>query len=90
MFVFVEHRHRPGAGKEREIDVFGAAGAEQWVCQSKWTEGRKTGIGVLKKLFEQGKALQDEEGRRTIRMWLFSHDGLTRQAQDFAPKNGIF
>ena len=84
------HRHRPGSGKDREIDVFGAAGAEQWVCQSKWIEGCKTGIGVLKRLFEQSKALKDEEERRTIRMWMFSNDGLTRRAEDFAEKNGIF
>ena len=35
-FSYVRHRVRPGSGKGRETDVPGAAGPEQWVCQSKW------------------------------------------------------
>ncbi len=90
MFVYVEHRHRPGAGKDREIDVLGAAGAEQWVCQSKWTQGRSTGTGVLKKLLEQRRVLMDGEERRTVRLWLFAHDGLSRDAEVYARENEIF
>ncbi len=89
MIVYVEHRHRSGSGKDGEIDVLGAAGAEQWICQSKWTVGRKAGIDVLRKLLEQGRVLKDGQERRTIRLWLFSHDGLTQKAKTFARENGI-
>ncbi len=90
MFIFVEHRHRPGSGKGREMDVLGAAGAEQWICQSKWTEGRKSGIKILEELLAQGEILRDGKDYRTIRLWIFSHGGLTKQAENFARKHGIF
>ncbi|MBT3368186.1 MAG: hypothetical protein HN416_13620, partial [Nitrospina sp.] len=40
-FIFVRQRMRLGSGKGREIDVVGAGGGYNWVCQSKWIKGKK-------------------------------------------------
>ncbi|QTA82434.1 p-loop domain-containing protein [Desulfonema limicola] len=90
MFFFLRHRYRPESGKGREIDVLAAAGPEVWVCQSKWVTGRKIGIAVLKELILQAQTAKQDFDPETVYMWLFAHDGLTKQAQAFAEKNGIF
>ncbi len=79
-FVFVRHRVRLSSGKGREIDILGAAGAEQWVCQSKWVKGKKMGKAVM---------VREDMEPLEIRMWLFAHDGLTKQAEAFARRHGI-
>ena len=88
-FTYVRHRVRPGSGRGREIDVLGAAGAEQWVCQSKWVTGSKTGIGVLRELADQADLVRKDMDPRTLRMWIFAHNGLTGPALKFAGKHGI-
>ena len=88
-FSYIDHRVRISAGKGREIDVLGAAGREQWVCQSKWVTGDKIGIGVLRKLVAQAEMVRERKKASTIRMWLFAHEGLTPKAKSFA-KNRAF
>ena len=90
MFFYIEHRHRLGSGKGKEIDVLGAAGGEEWICQSKWTEGRKAGVAVVRALHAQGELVQEEREPIRLRLWLFSHDGLTDAAKAFADQHGIF
>ncbi len=89
-FTYVRHRVRPGSGRGREIDVLGAAGAEQWVCQSKWVTGSKIGVGDLRKLAAQADLVRKDMDPRTLRMWIFAHNGLTGPALKFAKKHGIF
>ena len=89
-FVYVEHRHRFGSGKNREIDVFGAAGIEKWVCQSKWLKHKKAGVDVLRILVQQAEWIKQEDKDLIVNMWIFTHNGLTAQAKKFAKENNIF
>ncbi|MDM8538029.1 hypothetical protein QUF70_14835 [Desulfobacterales bacterium HSG17] len=88
-FVFVRHRMRLETGKGKEIDIYGAAGTEKWVCQSKWIKEKKTGIGVLKELKAQADEVLKENPARTVIMWMFAHNGLTAPALNFAKKHKI-
>ncbi len=88
-FFYIEHRMRLGSGKGREIDVFGSAGSEKWVCQSKWLEKDKVGVGVLRELLAQAEDVKRENEPRILRMWLFSNNGLTAPARKMAEKHGI-
>ncbi|MCP4104402.1 MAG: hypothetical protein GY749_02525, partial [Desulfobacteraceae bacterium] len=88
-FTFVRCRYRPESGKGREIDVLGAAGPEQWVCQSKWVKGEKIGISVLKVLMSQADTIKEALDPQIVRMWIFAHDGLTSEAEAFAKEHGI-
>ncbi|QTA81140.1 NTP hydrolase p-loop-containing [Desulfonema limicola] len=88
-FVFIRHRYRPESGKDNEIDILAAAGPEVWVCQSKWVTGKKIGIAVLKILKSQAETAKQDLAPQKVIMWLFAHDGLTKQARAFAEKHGI-
>jgi len=88
-FTFVRHRFRISSGKGRKIDILGAAGEEQWVCQSKWVQGNKISTGVLKDLKAQADEVKKEKDPEIMRMWIFAHDGLSRPALKFAEKHGI-
>jgi hypothetical protein len=86
---FVRHRVRLSAGTGKEIDLFAAVGTEKWVCQSKWETTRKIGAEVLRTLMAQAEAVQTDYPRNTVRMWLFAHQGLTREAERLAKQQGI-
>ena len=88
-FAFVRNRYRLGSGKGREIDVIGAAGVEVWVCQSKWRKARPAGADVLERLLEQADWIKEDMDPLEIRLWLFSHDGLTADAEKMAREKGI-
>ncbi|MDM8537249.1 hypothetical protein QUF70_10880, partial [Desulfobacterales bacterium HSG17] len=88
-FSYVRHRVRIESGRGREIDILGAAGSEKWVCQSKWVTGNKTGISVLRELKAQAEEVREGKSHRIIRMWIFAHNGLTKQAGVYAEKHGI-
>ncbi len=90
LFIYVRHRVRLGSGKGQEIDVLGAADSAVWVCQSKWITGKRIGVDVLKSMREQGEAVREEMNPNTLRIWIFANDGLTKQAQTYAEKHGIF
>ncbi|OQY58546.1 MAG: hypothetical protein B6245_11260 [Desulfobacteraceae bacterium 4572_88] len=47
------------------------------------------GTDVLRDLMSQADAVREDFGPRTVRMWLFAHDGLTAEAEDFAREHGI-
>ena len=88
-FNYIDHRVRTGAGKGHEIDIAGAAGPEQWVCESKWIKGRKAGVAEVEELIKKTDELTRDGGLRLVRMWLFSHDGLTEEAQELAAQRGV-
>jgi len=88
-FYYVRHRMRIGPGKGCDIDLFGAAGTEKWVCQSKWVTGDRIGRGILEELADQADAVRRDMNPRVIRMWIFAHEGLTGPALKFAEENGI-
>jgi hypothetical protein len=88
-FVYVEHRVRQGSGKGCEIDIVAAAGPEQWVCESKWVKGRKAGKADVEELVEKAEAWIHFRQARVAKMWLFSHDGLTDEAQEYAAEKGV-
>ncbi|MBV7332142.1 hypothetical protein KFU94_28705 [Chloroflexi bacterium TSY] len=86
---YVRHRVRLQLGQGQEIDLLAAIGTEKWVCQSKWVTTRKIGPAVLRELMAQAEAVQTEYESNSIRMWIFAHEGLTRDALELAQKEGI-
>ncbi|MCP4646992.1 MAG: hypothetical protein GY852_04545, partial [bacterium] len=88
-FNYVRHRVKLSAGRGREVDVLGAAGIEKWVCQSKWVMDAGIGKDVLEEMVSQAEMLREENDQRVIRMWIFAHNGLTKDALAFAEKHGI-
>ena len=87
-FTYVHHRVRLSSGQGKEIDLYGAAGSEIWIGQSKWTKER-TGIKVLRELQAQGEQVKIEREPLTLRLWLFSGNGLTDEAEEYARAQGI-
>jgi len=69
--------------------LLGAIGTEKWVCQSKWLTTKKVGVNVLHALLEQAAAVQAEFTRNTVRIWLFAHEGLTKEAEKLAQEQSI-
>ena len=88
-FAFVRQRMRLGSGDGQEIDVIGAAGAEIWVCQSKWVERDPAGIAVLDELLAQAEVVQADMRPRLLRKWLFAYNGLTKDAESYADEHNI-
>ncbi len=88
-FIYVRHRMRIGSGKGREIDVIGAAGGEVWVCRSRWVKDHKMGMDVLKELVSQAETVKEDMNPQVVRLWIFAHEGLTKDAVVFAEKQGI-
>ncbi len=88
-FSYVHHRVRLGSGTGKEIDLFGAAGSEVWICQSKWWTQEKVGMEELQEFLAQGEQVQAERTPRTLRLWLFAYRGLTGKAQQCAREQGI-
>ena len=62
-FVYVRHRVRLGSGKGREIDVLGAGGGYQWICQSKWIKGKRIGPEAVDELMQQAELVYKDMGR---------------------------
>jgi hypothetical protein len=88
-FTYVHHRVRLGSGTGKEIDLFGAAGAEVWIGQSKWWTKDKVGLKELRVFLAQGEQVQAERSPRILRLWLFAYSGLTPKAKAFAREHGI-
>jgi len=89
LFYYVRHRVQLGAENDPDIDVLGAAGGEKWVCQSKWVTRGKIGIKTLEYLVSQADTVRKDMNPKVIRMWIFAHEGLTKQALAYAEKHGI-
>jgi len=88
-FFYVHHRVRLGSGTGQEIDLFGAAGSEVWIGQSKWWVNDKVGLKELRTFLAQGEQVQAERSPRTLRLWLFAYSGLTPKARQFAHAHNI-
>lgn len=88
-FSYVHHRVRLGSGAGREIDLFGAAGSEVWIGQSKWWTNKKVGPAVLHAFLEQGDQVREERDPRTLRLWVFAYSGFTPEAEALAREHGI-
>ena len=89
MFHYVRHRVQLGAEDDPDIDVLGAAGSEKWVCQSKWVTGSKIGIRTLRELMSQADTVRKDMNPKVIQMWIFAHEGLTKEGLAYAEKHGI-
>jgi len=88
-FFYVHHRVRLSSGAGKEIDLFGAAGSEVWIGQSKWWTTKKVGLKELRDFLAQGEQVQAERTPRILRLWLFAYSGLTPKANAFAREHGI-
>ncbi len=90
-FIFIDQRHRPGAGPKMEIDIYAAAGKEVWLAESKWWNKRKVGMDVINNMLAQAEIVKEREGKhlKTLRLWLFAHDGVTEEAEKRIQKKGI-
>ncbi len=90
-FFYIDQRHRKGAGKRMEVDIYGGAATEVWMAESKWRSGRKAGPDVVEHLLRQGEILKRREKKylKLLRLWIFSHDGFTRQAEEQMEQNQV-
>ncbi len=57
--------------------------------QSKFVQGRKIGLPVLRNLASLADAVMEDKEPNLVRMWLFANFGLTGPAGDFAKERGI-
>jgi hypothetical protein len=91
-FFYIRHRVRLGAGAGREIDVYAAAGADVWICESKWWQDRKVGVSEIEVFIEKAALVRqfEGEGLRTLRCWFFSHSGFTEDAIGLMQEEDIF
>jgi hypothetical protein len=82
-FFYVWHRVRLGAGAEKEIDIYAAAGAEVWIGESKWWQRRKVGRVEVETFLRKGEVVREAEGKdlQVLRLWFFAHDGFTGEAE---------
>jgi hypothetical protein len=90
-FNYIAHRTRLGAAADMELDVEAAAGKEMWICESKWRKGKKAGVKDVESLLHKADLLQKREGPglRILRLWFFSHDGFTTEAEKYMAKNDV-
>jgi len=90
-FNYIAHRTRLGAASDMEIDVEAAAGKEMWICESKWWRGKKADITEVESLLYKADLLRKKEGPglRILRLWFFSHDGFTAEAEEFMTEKGV-
>ncbi|MEA1934687.1 MAG: hypothetical protein U9N60_09720 [Thermodesulfobacteriota bacterium] len=90
-FFYIWHRVRLGAGVEKEIDIYAAAGAEVWIGESKWWRGRKVGRVEVETFLRKGKFVREAEGEglQMLRLWFFAHDGFTEEAEALMREKGV-
>ncbi len=90
-FSYIHHRVRLGAAKDMEVDVYAAAGAEVWLGESKWWQGRKAGVPEVESLLTKGRMVRSNlgEGLEVLRLWIFAHDGFTEEAKELMAKNQV-
>jgi len=90
-FFYIWHRVRLGAGVEKEIDIYAAAGAEVWIGESKWWRGRKVGCVEVETFLRKGSLVREAEGKdlQVLRLWFFAHDGFTEEAEALMREKGM-
>jgi hypothetical protein len=89
-FTYLRLRERLGIGKDKKIDIHGAAGIEHRVAESKWYQDRKVGLSLVKKLLEKAELVKKERTPDYVRSWFFALQGFTPEAEDFMRKHQIF
>jgi len=89
-FIYIDQRYRLGSGKGKEIDIFGSAGRDFWIAESKW---HKTPVDekVIENLIRQGKLVREKMGKnvRSITLWLFASNGVTEHAKKRLEDNSV-
>ncbi len=90
-FFYIDQRRRQGIGKNMEVDIYGGAATEVWLAESKWRAGKKTGQEAVQKLLDQGELVRQRKGKylKVLRLWIFSHDGFTSQAERLMEQNQV-
>ncbi len=90
-FSYIDQRHKPGTGKKMEVDIYAAAGPEIWMAESKWWSGDKVGTDVVETLLRQAEIVRERkrEVLKTLRLWIFAHDGVTGPAEELMRQNGM-
>ncbi len=90
-FSYIHHRVRLGAAADMEVDVYGAAGGEVWLCESKWRRNRKAGVKDVRSLLAKGRRVTEDKGDdlQLLRLWFFSHGGFTAEAQTLMADQGV-
>jgi hypothetical protein len=90
-FFYISQRSKFGESQGLEVDIYAAAGKEIWLTESKWWQGRKVGKKVVGNLLEQAAEVRRREGEylRTLRLWIFAHDGVTKEAERLMRKHHI-
>ena len=91
-FFYIRHRVRLGAAAEMEVDLYAAAGAEVWIGESKWWRGRKAGRAEVEIFLHKADLVREVEGEglQILRVWFFSHDGFTKEAEALMREKGMF
>ncbi len=89
-FIYIDQRHRPGTGLKRETDIYASSGKEIWLGESKWWN-TPVGPEPVKNLIRQGEVVRKREGKslKTLRLWLFAHEGVTENAEKLMSEHGI-
>jgi hypothetical protein len=89
-FTYIDQRSRLGAGTGVEVDIFGAAGIDVWIAQSKWWQ-EPVGRPEVEALLQQAAIVRQREGQelRSLRVWLFAANGVSAPAQDLLEQEGI-
>ena len=90
-FSYIHHRVRLGAAADMEVDVYAAAGAEIWLCESKWWRGRKAGVPEVESLLRKGERVRADRGDllETLYLWFFAYDGFTPEAEALMTEKGM-
>ncbi len=90
-FFYIDQRRRMGAGRKMEVDIYGGAATEVWLAESKWWTGKKAGPDIVEHLLRQGEIVRQREEKylKILRLWIFAHDGFTRQAENRMEKNNV-
>jgi hypothetical protein len=89
-FIFIDQRHRPGAGPKMETDIYADAGTRVWLGESKWWN-RPVGPDPVAILIRQGDIVKEREGKylKSLRLWLFAYDGVTESAEALMREHGV-
>jgi len=90
-FFYIWHRVRLGAGVEKEIDIYAAAGAEVWIGESKWWREKKVGRAEVETFLRKRELVREAEGEglQVLRPWFFAHDGFTEKAEALMREKGV-
>lgn len=100
-FYTITTRRRLDAASDREVDVYAFASREIWLVESKWWETRKVGAAQVREFLELAEAVKDAEKRAgydlftsedpyRLQLWLFAHNGVTKEAERLLRKHGIY